>query len=107
MESFQKYFVYQKEQSAFKILAISWNKLQMPSLEKRDQKRSLLLWFLWFFLKFPFDLFDLKKNKIMHQLLQNQKTFSHKNEVQKMYFLYGICILYVNFLFQSFFLSIM
>lgn len=38
---------------------------------------------LGFFFKFLFDLFELKKNKIMNHLLQNQKAYSHKHELQK------------------------
>lgn len=51
------------------------------------------------FLKFPFGLFELKKNEIVRHPLQNQKMYSHKHELQKnsTFSMMFACIIVISF----------
>lgn len=109
MEGFQKYFVHQKGQSLplFCEMASILNSKCLVQ-RKGTRKEDLYYAFLWFFFKSPFDFFELKKSKIIHYLLQNQKTYSYKQAVQKIVYLYMTfaCFMLISFT-NPFFLSIM
>lgn len=109
MEGFQKYFVHQKGQS-LPLKYLPSHKINSKCLiqRKRTRKEDFYYAFLWFFFKCPFDFFELKKSKIIHHLLQNQKTCSYKQAVQKIVYFYMTFAYFMLISFSNpFFLSIM